>query len=142
MKETISAGIILFNENKGVRNYLLLKYPTGHWDFIKGKIEENETPHQTSMREAREETGITDIEFVDGFGEEIEYFFRSNNDNVHKKVIFFLAKTNSEQVILSNEHHSFIWLNYVDALKKVTYENAMNLLKKSEVFLQSCRRSE
>lgn len=137
MKETISAGIILFNENKGVRNYLLLKYPTGHWDFIKGKIEENETPHQTSMREAREETGITDIEFVDGFGEEIEYFFRSNNDNVHKKVIFFLAKTNSEQVILSNEHHSFIWLNYVDALKKVTYENAMNLLKKSEVFLQS-----
>ena len=131
MKETISAGIILFNENKGVRNYLLLKYPTGHWDFIKGKIEENETPHQTSMREAREETGITDIEFVDGFGEEIEYFFRSNNDNVHKKVIFFLAKTNSEQVILSNEHHSFIWLNYVDALKKVTYENAMNLLKKS-----------
>ena len=73
----------------------------------------------------------------DGFGEEIEYFFRSNNDNVHKKVIFFLAKTNSEQVILSNEHHSFIWLNYVDALKKVTYENAMNLLKKSEVFLQS-----
>ena len=137
MKETISAGIILFNENKGVRNYLLLKYPTGHWDFIKGKIEENETPHQTSMREAREETGITDIEFVDGFGEEIEYFFRSNNDNVHKKVIFFLAKTNSEQVILSNEHHSFIWLNYVDALKKVTYENAMNLLKKSELFLQS-----
>tara|TARA_B100001750_G_scaffold206176_1_gene183704 strand:+ start:1452 stop:1865 length:414 start_codon:yes stop_codon:yes gene_type:complete len=137
MKETISAGIILFNENKGVRSYLLLKYPTGHWDFIKGKIEENETPHQTSIREAREETGITDIEFVDGFEEEIEYFFRSNNDNVHKKVIFFLAKTNSEQVILSNEHRSFIWLNYVDALKKVTYENAMNLLKKSEVFLQS-----
>ena len=137
MKETISAGIILFNENKGVRSYLLLKYPTGHWDFIKGKIEENETPHQTSIREAREETGITDIELVDGFEEEIEYFFRSNNDNVHKKVIFFLAKTNSEQVILSNEHRSFIWLNYVDALKKVTYENAMNLLKKSEVFLQS-----
>ena len=94
MKETISAGIILFNENKGVRNYLLLKYPTGHWDFIKGKIEKNETPNKTSMREAKEETGITDIEFVDGFEEEIEYFFRSNNDNVHKKVIFFLAKTN------------------------------------------------
>ncbi len=137
MKEAISAGIILFNENKGVRNYLLLKYPTGHWDFIKGKIEKNETPNKTSIREAREETGIIDIEFVDGFEEEIEYFFRSNNDNVHKKVTFFLAKTNSKQVILSYEHHGFIWLNYVEALKKVTYENAMNLLKKSEVFLQS-----
>tara|TARA_B100001146_G_C16177311_1_gene432989 strand:+ start:1081 stop:1494 length:414 start_codon:yes stop_codon:yes gene_type:complete len=137
MKEAISAGIILFNENKGVRNYLLLKYPTGHWDFIKGKIEENETPHQTSIREAREETGIIDIEFVDGFEEEIEYFFRYSNDNIHKKVIFFLAKTNSEQVILSHEHHGFIWLNYVEALKNVTYKNAKNLLKKSEVFLQS-----
>ena len=35
MKEAISSGIILFNENEGIRKYLLLNYPTGHWDFIK-----------------------------------------------------------------------------------------------------------
>ena len=137
MKETISAGIILFNNKDDTRNYLLLNYPTGHWDFIKGKIEDGEKPNQTAIREAEEETGITNIEFIDGFREEIEYFFKADNNDIHKKVIFFLAKTNSQEVTLSHEHQDFVWLNFDDAMKKVTYENAMNMLKKSEKFLQS-----
>ena len=136
MKEAISAGIILFNENQSIRKYLLLNYPSGHWDFIKGGMENGENPHQTSIREAKEETGISDIEFIDGFKEEIEYFFRANNHNIHKKVIFFLARTNTTNVILSNEHLNFIWLDFETAIKKLTYDNAINLLKKSELFLQ------
>ena len=95
------------------------------------------TPRQTSIREAKEETGITDIEFIDGYEEKIEYFFRANNHDIHKKVIFFLAKTNSINVKLSHEHLNFIWLDYENALKKLTYDNAVNLLKKSEQFLQN-----
>ena len=136
MKEAISSGIILFNENESIRKYLLLNYPTGHWDFIKGGIENGENPHQTSIREAKEETGISDIEFVDGFKEEIEYFFRANKENIHKRVIFFLARTNSINVILSHEHLNFIWLDFETAIKKLTYDNAINLLKKSELLLQ------
>ena len=135
MKETISAGIILFNENKGVRSYLLLKYPTGHWDFIKGKIEKNETPNKTSIREAREETGIIDIEFVDGFEEEIEYYFYADNQEIHKKVIFFLGRTKTIDILLSHEHLDYIWLKFDNALNKTTYENAKNLLLKSKEFL-------
>lgn len=137
MKEAISSGIILFNENDNVRKYLLLNYPTGHWDFIKGGIEDGENPHQTSIRETKEETGIDDIVFVDGFKEEIEYFFRANNLNIHKKVIFFLAGTNSVDVTLSHEHLNFVWLDYKSALKKLTYDNAINLLKKADSFLQN-----
>ena len=137
MKEAISAGIILFNENDNERQFLLLNYPTGHWDFIKGGIEHGENLRQTATRETREETGITDIEFIDGFKEEIEYFFRVENQNVHKKVIFFLAKTNSKNVTLSHEHLDFIWLNYDDTLDKLTYDNAINILKKSNSFLLS-----
>ena len=137
MKETISSGVILFNDNGNVRQYLLLNYPTGHWDFIKGGMEDGENPRQTSIREAKEETGITDIEFIDGYEEKIEYFFRANNHDIHKKVIFFLAKTNSINVKLSHEHLNFIWLDYENALKKLTYDNAVNLLKKSEQFLQN-----
>lgn len=136
MKEAISSGIILFNENESIRKYLLLNYPTGHWDFIKGGMENDENPHQTSIREAKEETGISDIEFIDGFKEEIEYFFRANNHNIHKKVIFFLARTKTTNVILSNEHLNFIWLDFETAIKKLTYDNAINLLKKSELLLQ------
>jgi|TARA_Y100000590_G_C15589890_1_gene965629 8-oxo-dGTP pyrophosphatase MutT (NUDIX family) len=135
MIEAISAGIILVNENGSEKQFLLLNYPTGHWDFIKGGIEDGESLQQTAIRETREETGITDIEFIEGFKEEIEYFFRAENQNVHKKVIFFLAKTNSKNVILSHEHLDSVWLNYNDALKKLTYDNAINLLKKSNTFL-------
>ena len=135
MIEAISAGIILVNENGSEKQFLLLNYPTGHWDFIKGGIEDGESLQQTAIRETREETGITDIEFIEGFKEEIEYFFRAENQNVHKKVIFFLAKTNSKNVILSHEHLDSVWLNYNDALKKLTYNNAINLLKKSNTFL-------
>ena len=137
MKEAISSGVILFNDNGNVRQYLLLNYPTGHWDFIKGGMEDGENPRQTSIREAKEETGIMDIEFIDGYEEKIEYFFRANNHDIHKKVIFFLAKTNSINVKLSHEHINFIWLDYENALKKLTYDNAVNLLKKSEQFLQN-----
>ena len=56
---------------------------------------------------------------------------------IRKKVIFFLAKTNSQEVKLSHEHQDFVWLNYDNALNKVTYKNAVNMLKKSEKFLQS-----
>ena len=136
MKEEISAGVILFNNDKK-RMFLLLNYPSKHWDFVKGKIEEGETLHETAIRETNEETGIKDIEFLDGFKEEIEYYFRADNQDIHKKVIFFLGKTETTNIILSHEHLDFIWLDFDNALNKITYQNAKNLLRKSEEFLKN-----
>jgi 8-oxo-dGTP pyrophosphatase MutT (NUDIX family) len=136
MKEEISSGIILFNEINE-RKFLLLNYPSKHWDFVKGKMEKDETYHETALRETKEETGINDVEFLDGFKEEIEYYFRAENQNIHKKVVFFLGKTNTADVILSHEHLDFIWLDFDNALEKITYENAKNLLKKSKAFLDN-----
>ena len=136
MKEEISAGIILFSNNKK-RKFLLLNYPSKHWDFVKGKMEEGETFHETALRETNEETGIKDVEFLDGFKEEIEYYFRADNQDIHKKVIFFLGKTKTTNIILSHEHLDFIWLDFDNALNKITYENAKNLLRKSEKFLEN-----
>ena len=134
MKEEVSAGIILFNENEG-RKFLLLNYPSEHWDFVKGKMEKDETPHETALRETKEETGISDVEFIDGFEEEIEYYFYADKQEIHKKVIFFLGKTNTENIVLSHEHLDYIWLEFDNALNKTTYENAKNLLLKSKEFL-------
>ncbi len=136
MKEEVSAGIILFNESEN-RKFLLLNYPSKHWDFVKGKMENGETSHETALRETKEETGISDVEFLDGFEEEIEYYFRAENQDIHKKVIFFLGKTKTLDIILSHEHLDFIWLNYDNALNKITYDNAKNLLKKSKKFLDN-----
>ena len=129
-----SAGIVLFQNFHGTNSFLLLNYPQGHWDFVKGKMERDETPHETARRETEEETGITDIEFIDGFEESVEYEFRFNNDLIQKKVIFFLAKTNISKISLSHEHKDFVWLEYEDAMKKITFQNAKKILAKANNF--------
>jgi len=132
-----SAGIVLFRNDSDKNEFLLLNYPQGHWDFVKGKIEQNETSHETALRETKEETGITNIEFVDGFEESVEYDFRFKKEDIHKKVIFFLAKTNEKNIKLSHEHNDYLWLEYNDALKKTTFENAKNVLTKANEFLSN-----
>ncbi|MEK6972163.1 MAG: NUDIX domain-containing protein, partial [Thermoproteota archaeon] len=117
-----SAGTVLFIEEDNEKKFLLLHYPTGHWDFVKGKIENNESLEQAAIRETKEETRITDIEFIKGFKEKIEYSFKFNGDIVQKEVIFFLAKTNTKQVKISDEHLDYVWLDFNNALNKITYE--------------------
>ena len=135
MREQKSAGIVLFRNASNKNEFLLLNYPQGHWDFVKGKVEPGETPHKTALRETKEETGISDIEFIDGFEESVEYDFRFKNEDIHKKVIFFLGKTNEKKITLSHEHNDFVWLEYDDALKKTTFRNAKNVLSKANEFL-------
>ena len=137
MKTEKSAGIVLFRNNSSGNEFLLLNYPQGHWDFIKGKVEQSETTHETALRETREETGISNIEFIDGFEEWVEYDFKFKKEDIHKKVIFFLAKTDEKNIRLSHEHNDYIWLKYNDALKKTTFENAKNVLSKANEFLSS-----
>ena len=130
MIEERSAGAVLFNETKSGKIFLLLNYPSGHWDFVKGNIEKGETLQQTVVREIREETGITDIEFIDGFEDKIEYHYQRDGDLVHKEVIFFLAKTKTVDVKISHEHLGFAWLSFNEALKKLTFKNAKNIMDK------------
>jgi len=130
MKEERSAGVVIFLEKPEGIHFLLLNYPTGHWDFVKGKIEEGENNHQTAIREAKEETGISDLEFIEGFEEKINYNFQFEGELIHKEVVFFLAKTKTSKVIVSHEHLDYAWLDYENALKKITYQNAKNILSK------------
>lgn len=130
MKET-SAGAVIFREISDGIVFLLLHYPSGHWDFVKGKIEKNENPLQTVIRETKEETGISDLNFFERFEESIEYDFQFDGELIHKKVIFYLAKTNTEKITLSHEHLDFVWLDYKNALKKITYQNAKSVLSKA-----------
>ncbi|NDF28804.1 MAG: NUDIX domain-containing protein [Nitrososphaeria archaeon] len=134
MQETSerSAGIVLFREEDSKKMFLLLHYPSGHWDFVKGRIEKNESERQAALRETKEETGITDVEFIDGFEEKIHYAYQYDGKLVRKEVVFFLGKTKTLSVTLSDEHLDSVWLEYDDAHSKTTYQNAKGLLKKSK----------
>ena len=137
MIEETSAGIVLFRKEKSKKLFLLLHYPSGHWDFVKGKMEKGESTHQTAIRETEEETGITDITFLENFEEWIEYNFQYQGELVNKKVIFFLAETKTEDVKISHEHQNYAWMDYNTSMEKTTFDNAKTVLTKAQILLSN-----
>ena len=135
MIEETSAGIVLFRKENSKILFLLLHYPSGHWDFVKGKMEKGETTHQTAIRETLEETGIADIVFLDDFEEWVEYNFQFQGELVHKRVVFFLAETKTKEVSISHEHLDYTWMDYQTAMEKTTFDNAKLILSKSKSLL-------
>ena len=147
MPKEKSAGAIIYTVKNGVPHYLLLHYPSGHWEFAKGHIEEGESAEQAAVREIEEETGLKDLKLVPGFKEYTKYFFRKSYNLegeakkkapwVFKLVVFFLGQTETENVKISHEHKGFLWLPYEQAVKRLTYKNAKNLLTKANDYINS-----
>ena len=135
MIEETSAGIVLFRKEDSKLLFLLLHYPSGHWDFVKGKMEEGESTHETAIREAKEETGIIDITFLDNFEEWVEYNFQYQGELVHKKVVFFLAETKTKEVKISHEHLDYTWMDYNTSMEKTTFDNAKTVLTRAQTLL-------
>jgi bis(5'-nucleosidyl)-tetraphosphatase len=131
-----SCGAVVFLKNAEAK-YLLLHYEAGHWDFVKGNVEPNESEKETVIRELKEETGIDDGQFIEGFKEKIEYFYRRQGATVHKEVIFFLIETQTEKVEVSYEHVGFTWLDYQLAMEKLTFKSGKDLLQKARELLKA-----
>ncbi len=132
-----SAGAVIFYAAEGGPEYLLLHYTAGHWDFPKGNIEPGESELETVRREVEEETGIRDIELVYGFRKLIRYHYRKGKELVSKEVVFYLAESKTKDVRISWEHTGYVWLGYEDALKKLTYKNAKELLRDAHEVVKS-----
>ena len=132
-EKSCGAVVVLTNTEP---KYLLLQYDAGHWDFVKGNVELNESEKDTVIRELQEETGIVDARFLDGFREKIEYFYRRQGTTIHKEVIFFLIETHTETVTLSFEHVGYAWLNYQHAMERLTFKNAKDVLQKAHELLK------
>jgi len=139
-----SAGAIIFRYENNKIYYLLLHYPglthraeKDYWDLPKGHIEKGETIAETIRREVEEETGLTDIQFVEGFKETIKYFFRFGGKNILKFVTFYLAETKTKEIKISSEHLGYQWLPYEEAMKQLTFKNAKEILKKANIYLLS-----
>lgn len=130
-----SCGFIVFKDGDEGREFLLLRYPAGHWDYVKGHVENDEDELTTAVRELEEETGIKEIDVIDGFMVTMEYNYRENGEKHEKVVDFFMAKSFESDVVISHEHTGFVWLSYEDAMKKLTFDNARDVLIAAEAFL-------
>lgn len=135
MLEERSAGAIVVHRSSSGIEYLILHYPAGHWDFPKGNVEKGESDIDAAIREIAEETGLTDLKFINNFKKTIQYYYKRGETLVRKSVTFYLAEANTKDVKLSYEHQGYIWLPIDEALAKVTYQNAKNVLKEAHRFL-------
>ena len=130
IKKELSVAAIVFNASE----YLLLKYELGHWEFVKGHKEENESDEQTILRELEEETSITDAKIIEGYKENYNYYFTFRGQKIHKQVRCYLIESKTKEVQISYEHEDYIWLPFNEALKKATFDNAKKLLQKADRF--------
>ena len=140
MIEERSAGVILFNKTDGIQ-FLILKYPSGHWDFVKGNIEEGEKEKETVKRELFEETGIDSLQIHQEFNEKVEYNYYKKNIKVHKIVSYYLAETDQKEVKLSFEHVDSKWSDYEDLIKLITFENSREILKKGNELIKNLTKN-
>lgn len=131
-----SCGAVIFTGNED-RKYLLLHYEGGHWDFVKGHVEKNETEEQTVRRETEEETGLSDVKFIDGYRQVISYYYKRAGKTVYKEVVFYLLESKTDSVRLSREHVGYDWLTYERAIERLTFKNAKETLRKAHEHLEN-----
>jgi bis(5'-nucleosidyl)-tetraphosphatase len=130
-----SAGAVIFRKEDDKLIYLLLHYEEGHWGFAKGHIEKGEKIADTARREIREETGITDIRFIEGFRGYNKYFYSAKDQKILKTVTFWLANTPVKEVRLSREHVGYEWLPYTGAVEKITFQDEKKLLTRAHKYI-------
>lgn len=123
-----SCGVVLVNFDA----VLLLQYPQGHWDLPKGHVEVTDVDHlATVRRELGEETGITEIAFVENFVERTAYTYRHKGKRMNKEVFWFLAETEQLEVNISHEHRGHLWLDWEQALAQLTHDETTSVVRKA-----------
>jgi len=131
--ETSVGAVVINSQNKIL---LIFQRKARYWEFPKGHMEGQEDELLTMDREVKEETGIKSYELIKGFRYEINYSFEDLEDFVHKRVIFYLIRTD-DPIRICIEHEKYAWVDYEDALRLVKYDEQREVLKRVNDFLRN-----
>tara|TARA_B110000967_G_scaffold209138_1_gene263972 strand:+ start:317 stop:724 length:408 start_codon:yes stop_codon:yes gene_type:complete len=132
-----SCGFVLVNYD----SILLLQYPQGHWSFPKGHIEDDDDDHHsTALRELIEETGIKEIIIDKNWNFRTDYTFKRKGKEIPKQVFWFLAETDELEVKLSHEHTNYLWLNFEDCEKQLTFSQEKILLQSARNYREKIKK--
>ncbi len=130
-----SCGTLLIVKGERPARYLVIEGNSGHIGFPKGHIEQGERIADTVARELREEVGITDFRYIEGFRVDSEVLTRKNRN---KMVTYFLAEFDPARNVLHRQEEEIrsIWLlGYVEARERVNTELDKELLDQAEKLL-------
>ena len=139
-----AAGVVLFRNGEDTRRYLLMRSALTRrpiWEFPKGGVEAGETEAQAAVRELWEESGIGErqISLFDGYREEERYVFTQGKGDqrtlIVKKVVYFLAHTDEERVVISREAEEFRWATFDEAMRLIRFPGKRHVLEVAEALL-------
>ena len=104
----------VFNrKNKEIRFLLLKRAKTKiyeHlWQGVAGKIEAGETSWEAAIRELKEETGFEPVRIF--VADHVSKFYEAHGDRVNLVPVFGI-EVDDEEVILSDEHCEFKWVDF------------------------------
>ncbi|HEX6911218.1 MAG TPA: NUDIX domain-containing protein [Longimicrobium sp.] len=139
-----AAGVVLFRNGQDTRRYLLMRSALTRrpiWEFPKGGVEAGESEAQAAVRELWEEAGIGEgqISLFDGYREEERYVFTQGKGEqrtlIVKKVVYFLAETEEERVVISREAEEYRWATYDEAMRLIRFPGKRHVLEVAEAML-------
>ncbi len=142
MKREYSSGGVIIRRNAQGLSVLLIKDSYRHWTWPKGKIEKGETPADTALREIAEEVGLSKVRVIDKI-DVVEYFYRRDQKLIFKSVyVFVLESEDGEEVRVQHaEIEDARWFSPAEALKKIDYTGAREVLQKALDRFQKVDRS-
>jgi bis(5'-nucleosidyl)-tetraphosphatase len=110
--------------------FLLLRNRRGYWGFPQGHKEKGESEMQTLEREVNEETGIRSLDVLSFIGAIRYSYFRSDGMKNEKEVKFYFATTPVRNVVISEEHESYKWASFVEALNFLNHRQLRSIFMK------------
>ena len=143
MNKEFSAGAVIF-KRVGDKILFLVIYSKRNkiWGFPKGHLEAGETEKEAAQREIKEETGLDDLYFIEGFEEKVEYETVSKRppfegERIKKYVTYFLCETKIQDIIVDGREISdYKFLPLDEAEEQIKFRNLDNILRKAYDFLQ------
>ena len=136
MRFEYSAGAFVYRKGASSIELLLLKRKgTDAYDLPKGHIEKGENAVQAAVREIKEETGLN-ATFLPYFQTSTHYIFTRKKVRISKNVKFFISRTQSSKVTISEEHKGYKWCHIDKAAYVLKYKDLLQILPKVTDYIQ------
>ena len=88
------------------------------WQGVAGKIEKDEEAWQTAIRELKEETGLDPLKMF--VADHVSQFYEKHGDRVNLVPVFGI-EVDSKNVILSDEHIEYKWVDFKEAFDTLVW---------------------
>jgi N utilization substance protein B len=129
--QEFSAGGVVYRKEGEEYKFVLVLDAYDKWTFPKGHIEAGEDKEKAALREVGEEIGITKAQSRGYLGSIDIKVKEPNKPPVPKTVYYYLMETAASELSVTKEPEvkDAKWFNPAEALKTISYENALEIFK-------------